>query len=94
MPGSGMPGVPDNPLYGDLPGQPSNSGGVAATSGGSVPAWGGWMQSTLINPVWEYISRAILLFCGFMLVFIAIIALLWQSKTVQVGARTLAGVAE
>lgn len=44
----------------------------------------------LINSIWEIASRSVLLLSGFALVFIAVIALLWQSKTVRADVNTLA----
>lgn len=45
--------------------------------------------SSLINATWEVVSRGVLLFCGFVIVLVALIALLLQSKTVQTSASSL-----
>jgi hypothetical protein len=54
------------------------------------PNLGSSVKSAVLDPIWEVVSRGLLLFCGFALVFIALAAMLWQSKTVQVSAKSLA----
>lgn len=46
------------------------------------------LNLSLLNPVWEVISRGLLVWCGFALVFIALAAMLWHSKTVQTTVKT------
>lgn len=41
------------------------------------------LDLSLLNPVWEVVSRGLLIFCGFALVLIALAAMLFESKTVR-----------
>jgi hypothetical protein len=83
-----------NPLLG---GPGSNAGGSdpslgAVGAGGltATPQGAPGTVGSLINPVWEIASRSLLMLLGGAMVLVGVIALLWQSKTVQVSAKSLA----
>lgn len=59
--------------------------GAAAGAGAGASGAGG-----LIDSIWEYIERGGLLLFGIILVTIGLLALLWQSKTVQVSSQAIA----
>lgn len=72
--GATNPGGPGL-IGGANPNQPSNLAGIS---------------TSLLNPIWEIVSRGLLVWCGFALVFIALVALLFQSKTVRTGVKAAA----
>lgn len=63
--------------------------GAAPTPTGT-PSGPAAASSGLIDRVWEYVSRGGLLLLGGIAVLIGIVALIWQSKTVQVSTSHLA----
>lgn len=68
-----------------VPVAPGQTGAESATA---TPSTGG-----LLTPVWELLTRGGVFILGMMLLFIALIAMLWQSKTVQVSVKSLAAAA-
>lgn len=56
----------------------SNAGAAGNSTGGT-----GWFSS-----IWNYVSRGVLLFSGFILVFLALAALLWRAKGADI-SRTV-----
>lgn len=82
-----------------FPGGSGIASSTAPVSGTSTTAAGGPTGSAasgagsgalgLLTPVWELVTRAMVFGVGTMLLFIALIALLWQSKTVQVNVASL-----
>lgn len=82
--------------YGDLGPATAGAGNTGPAAPGSDlgPATaGGSLAGALINPVWEIVSRGLLIWCGFALVFIALVALLFQSKTVRTTVKGAAAAA-
>ncbi len=93
-PSSGSNNTPS--LFGSFTNDPAtnadgtlNNGGAGSSgSSGSSGASSG-SGSSLLDPVWELVSRGLLLFCGFLLVIVALIALLFDAKTVKVAASSV-----
>lgn len=69
-------------------------GGLAVPAGNALSnalgATATAAAGSLLDPLWEIVSRGFLLIAGLALCIVALAALLWQSKTVQVGVRALA----
>jgi hypothetical protein len=84
------------PATDPLSGEPLGPGGSTTGSGivGNQNAQPGSIASNLtsglINVTWEYVSRALLIFFGFALIMIGLVALLFQSKTIKTTAAALA----
>lgn len=70
----------------DLPDTAPIAVGGSTNAGAAGNSTGG---SSLFSSIWNYISRGVLLFAGFMLVFIALAALFWQSKGAAVSRSAI-----
>lgn len=76
-----------NGIFGGASSQQPEGPGAAMINGANAVASG------LITPVWELLTRGGVFILGMMLLFIALLAMLWQSKTVQVSVKSLAATA-
>lgn len=74
----------------DTGGVPVSTSTTTGTPTGSAPAasggGGGWYSS-----IWNYVSRGVLLFSGFVLVFIALAAMLWAAKSTAIRSALATG---
>lgn len=87
----GSPGVAAGAGGADLSTDASTGISQGAASAGAAGSALGSAASSLLNPVWEYVSRALLIFMGLCFCLLAAAAMLWQSKTVQTTAGRLQG---
>lgn len=62
------------------------TGSPTGTASGGGSGSSGWF-----SPIWNYISRGVLLLVGFGLVFIALAALLWSSKATAIPRAIVGG---
>src|SRR5581483_8270173 len=81
FPGGGV--IPDNGSV--------TTGNTAANPAASGSSSGGGLTGWLITPIWELMTRAGVFILGMFLLLISLLALLWQSKTVQVNVGKIAG---
>ncbi len=92
--GTGIGGVGGGTSLSDIGGLGTPGGGTASPN--TVVSNGlGMGSGTNTAPqgmasIWEMLQRGALVFMGFGIVMVAIVALLWQSKTVKVSAADLA----
>lgn len=77
-------------LDGGITGGGIGTGGAPATGPGGSAGLGGTAISKLLDPLWEVVSRGLLIVVGLAILMVALIAMLFQSKTVQVSAQHLA----
>lgn len=74
----------------DTGGVPVSTSTTTGTPTGSAPATtasgGGWYSS-----IWNYVSRGVLLLSGFILVFIALAAMLWAAKSTAIRSALATG---
>lgn len=80
-------------VYGTNAGTTAASSSVAGSTGSGVGAAVSGFTTSLLSPVWEIVSRGLLIWVGILLIIAALFALLWQSKTVQTTAKTVGKVA-
>ena len=60
-------------------GTPAVAGGTTGTATGTASSGGG----SMIGGVWEIVQRSLVVIIGLVLLFVGLLALAWQSKTVQ-----------